>query len=94
MPTHDCSICYKTETCPIVGIADWVNEHEDEVNGAVRSQAEEISKACDLAASASVSIALGGGIEMLASLVASIFILGYQKGRVFPTVPEVFNKEV
>ena len=88
---HDCSQCKETESCPITNIADWINNPEEELGGAMHECSTELSKSCVTLCRAFPLAELCK--EDITHLARTAFMLGYQKGRVFPTVPEVFEKE-
>ena len=89
---HDCSKCKVTETCPITLIADWINNNEKEIGSAIHDCSDELSKSCAALCKAFPLAQLC--LEDITHLAKTVFILGYQKGRVFPTVPEVFERGI
>ena len=85
MPLHDCNTCDKKELCPLVDIAPWLNEHEAEVDGVLKSVTEVAGKAADpmlqmFDVSCDNLVAHLLTIQLVAVLQA-IFLIGYQ-GRV------------
>ena len=90
MPTHDCSTCKVAEECALREIAPWLNEHEDELIIATRETSDRLITTCIFAIKRMPLLMVAK--EELIDVVKDAFILGYQKGRVYQDVPEVFKK--
>lgn len=90
MPTHDCSKCEAAGTCPLESIAPWLNDHEEEIQGAANDQAESLARAC---ATFEMIVSMGKPDHKdILHVVIAAFSLGYHKGRQFTPVPKVFEE--
>ena len=92
MPTHDCSKCDHTDECPLIDIATWLNDHENEVGHALSDQKVSLAKSCTRFA-ADFPLAMLCH-EEVTRMAMECFVLGFCKGRTYPVVPAVYEKEV
>ncbi len=89
MPTHDCSICEASGTCPIENIAPWLNEHEAETEMALHDKANKMADLCTMVTMSHPALLMC--MHDIAGTAATAFIMGYHKGRTYQDVPEVFK---
>lgn len=89
MPTHNCETCKKRGRCPIESIAPWLNEHEEESVSAGNDCAYSIATACTELVIACPSMLLESEAVTITAQIC--FLIGYQKGRTYQDVPQVFK---
>lgn len=92
MITHDCSKCKASGDCPLESIAPWLNEHSEDIDRVLRDQNEMLSTICAQFATEFPPVVMKA--EDFKHSITSAFVIGYCKGRTFPIVPEVYEREV
>lgn len=92
MPTHNCETCKMKGDCPIESIAPWLNEHEDEVVAVVEGSEDVLVQACAALALHNPAVMLD--IEAVKMLSQTCFVIGFNKGRTYQDVPQVFKDSV
>jgi len=87
---HDCSTCKIAESCPLTHISSFLDEQEQSLEEAWKSQAEYLAKATTVYC-LSFPAAILNADSLIGAMFAA-FALGYYKGRTFPPVPKAFEE--
>ena len=87
--SHNCSDCPDKDHCALVDIAPWLDEHEDEIARAKVDCTDSVSKVIlDFLEYYDLPNPV---ITLLTLAFKQVFLIGYHKGRQFPSVPEVYH---
>ncbi len=87
-----CAKCCDNANCQRYQDVLFLTSHEDEAQKAVEESVEPlVSMVALLVAESPILILVDPGL--LTSFTKAIFMVGYARGRKFPTVPEVFIRE-
>lgn len=89
MPTHDCTTCKSSGSCPLESIAPWLNGHEEEAERIVKDSADEIADVCVFLSSKLPALLLNKNVLVAGVEVA--FLLGYHKGITHQDIPQAFR---
>ena len=87
---HNCSTCHDKDHCALVDIAPWLDEHEDEIDRAKHDCVDSVTKVIEAFLDYYNLPTLA--VSVLTAAFKRAFLIGYHKGRQFPSVPEVYNK--